>query len=167
MTADGISEFNALPAERAEAALGSCLAVSRWVAEMTANRPYESAAAAVQQARRSAANLSEPEVRDAQARHPRIGKRAGTGHDVAFSEREQAAVAGADATVQDQIRRGNAAYEARFGRVFLIRAKGREPAEILAELNRRLGHDDQAELAQVITELTQIAVGRLEQLVGA
>ena len=40
---------------------------------------------------------------------------------------------------------GNREYEKRFDRVFLIRAAGRSSAEILAELHRRLGNDDETE----------------------
>jgi len=56
---------------------------------------------------------------------------------------------------------GNAAYERRFGRVFLIRAAGRTRAEILGELRRRLELDDAAELAIVGEQLREIALLRL------
>jgi 2-oxo-4-hydroxy-4-carboxy-5-ureidoimidazoline decarboxylase len=46
--------------------------------------------------------------------------------------------------------------------VFLIRARGRSRAEILAELTRRLGLDDATELAIVGSELRDIALLRLE-----
>jgi 2-oxo-4-hydroxy-4-carboxy-5-ureidoimidazoline decarboxylase len=62
---------------------------------------------------------------------------------------------------------GNAAYEARFGRVFLIRAAGRSKAEILAELTRRAALDEQTELAVVGAELRDIALLRVRQLFGA
>ncbi|HEV7949033.1 MAG TPA: 2-oxo-4-hydroxy-4-carboxy-5-ureidoimidazoline decarboxylase, partial [Glaciihabitans sp.] len=54
-----------------------------------------------------------------------------------------------------------AAYEARFGRVFLIRAAGRSRAEILSELTRRLELDDETELAIVGEQLRDIALLRL------
>ena len=52
---------------------------------------------------------------------------------------------------------GNAAYEQRFGRVFLIRAAGRDAEQILAELDRRLGNDDETERAETVDNLRQIA----------
>jgi 2-oxo-4-hydroxy-4-carboxy-5-ureidoimidazoline decarboxylase len=61
----------------------------------------------------------------------------------------------------------NRQYEARFGRVFLIRAAGRSAADILAELRRRLHNEPADEAAEVATQLREIALLRLEQLVGA
>jgi 2-oxo-4-hydroxy-4-carboxy-5-ureidoimidazoline decarboxylase len=56
---------------------------------------------------------------------------------------------------------GNAAYE-RFGRVFLIRAAGRTPEQMRAELERRLGNDDETEAAEALDQLREIALLRLE-----
>lgn len=69
--------------------------------------------------------------------------------------------------VRDAIATGNAAYERRFGRVFLIRAAGRSPEQILAALTARLGNDDATEDAVVAGELREIALLRLEQAVAA
>jgi 2-oxo-4-hydroxy-4-carboxy-5-ureidoimidazoline decarboxylase len=57
---------------------------------------------------------------------------------------------------------GNAAYEERFGRVFLIRAAGRTPEQMRAELERRLGNDDETEAAEALDQLREIALLRLE-----
>ena len=56
---------------------------------------------------------------------------------------------------------GNAAYEKRFGRIFLIRAAGRTRAEILAELERRMTLDDAEELRVVARQLGENADLRL------
>jgi 2-oxo-4-hydroxy-4-carboxy-5-ureidoimidazoline decarboxylase len=60
---------------------------------------------------------------------------------------------------------GNAAYEQRFDRVFLIRAAGRSADEILAELDRRLENDDATERSETVEQLGEIAVLRLESAV--
>ncbi|MET0813427.1 MAG: 2-oxo-4-hydroxy-4-carboxy-5-ureidoimidazoline decarboxylase, partial [Microbacterium sp.] len=49
----------------------------------------------------------------------------------------------------------------RFGRVFLIRAAGRSPEEMLAELDRRLSNDDGTEAAEATGQLAEIALLRL------
>ena len=67
----------------------------------------------------------------------------------------------AAAGVTAAIAAGNVAYEQRFGRVFLIRAAGRAPEQILAELQRRLRNDDQAEASEALAQLAEIAILRL------
>ena len=61
---------------------------------------------------------------------------------------------------------GNAAYEQRFGHVFLIRAAGRDAEDILVQLERRLRNDDETERAETVDNLRQIALLRLEAAVS-
>ena len=84
----------------------------------------------------------------------------------AFSAEEQSGVDPADARAASELAAGNAAYEERFDRVFLIRAAGRSAPEILAELRRRLANDDDAERAETVTQLREIALLRLRQVVS-
>jgi len=160
-----VSAFNSLSADEAQGLLRTCLDVPRWVDDVEGGRPYAGWPALRAAAERSAARLTEGELEAALARHPRIGERAGASHDAEHSEREQA---GVDPTDGDTVRRlaaGNAAYEERFGRVFLIRAAGRSAEEILAELDRRLDNDDRTERDETIQQLGEIAVLRLESTV--
>ena len=72
-----------------------------------------------------------------------------------------------DATaVTRALAEGNAAYEERFDRVFIIRAAGRAAPEILGELRRRLGNDDQTERIETVRQLREIALLRLRAAVG-
>ena len=61
---------------------------------------------------------------------------------------------------------GNAAYERRFGHVFLIRAAGRSAEEMAAELDRRLANDDAHERAEVTEQLAQITRLRVQSLLA-
>jgi urate oxidase len=146
--------------------LAECLDVDRWVQQVAAGRPYADADALLAAASAAAEHLDDAELQAALARHPRIGERAGAGHDAAHSASEQAGVDHDDADVAGRLAEGNRAYEQRFDRVFLIRAKGRDAEEILAELERRLGNDDDAERAETVTQLREIALLRLRALVG-
>ena len=146
----------------AREALTACLDVPRFVDDVLAGRPYADWSALESTASASAGSLTDAELEDALARHPRIGERAGAGHDAAHSEREQAGVDRSDAEVLQRLADGNRAYEERFDRVFLIRAAGRDSREILAELERRLGNDDATERAETVDQLRQIALLRLE-----
>jgi len=156
--------FNARAAEEATRQLLTCLAVPRWAQEVVDGRPYADLAALMAKAEAAAAELTAEELTAALARHPRIGERAGADHDAAFSAREQAGV-DPDDEIGARIAAGNVEYERRFGRVFLIRAAGRSGPEILAELQRRLGNDEPTEQAETVTQLREIAVLRLGELV--
>ena len=73
---------------------------------------------------------------------------------------------GADDETRAALDEGNRAYEERFDHVFLIRASGRSSEEMLAELRRRLGNDEEAERAEVIEQLAQITALRVRGLVS-
>jgi len=149
-------------------ALHSCLGVERFVEEVAAAAPFESAAELLAVADRVAATLTPAEVDAALAHHPRIGERAvGDGQAQRFSASEQSAAEASDEALADAITRGNQAYEERFDRVFLIRAARRGRAEILAELERRLTLSDAAEAATVASELHDITMLRLRSLYPA
>ncbi|MCW2792255.1 MAG: uraD [Nocardioides sp.] len=162
----GLPQFNELPADEARARLATCLDVPRWVEDVLAGRPYAGIDELEAVATSSADAMSETELEQALARHPRIGERPGAGHDAAHSTREQAGVDRSDSGATARLAEGNRAYEERFGRVFLIRAAGRNAHEILTELERRLGNGDAAERAETINQLRQIAVLRLNELVS-
>ncbi|HWM60113.1 MAG TPA: 2-oxo-4-hydroxy-4-carboxy-5-ureidoimidazoline decarboxylase [Pseudonocardia sp.] len=159
-----VDGFNALPEAEASRRLLTCLAVPRWATEVAEGRPYPDAAALFARAEQAASELSDAELHAALDRHPRIGERAGAGHDAEFSAREQGNVDHGDDAVITALATGNRAYEERFDRVFLIRAAGRSSAEILAELRRRLGNDDTTERSETVAQLREIALLRLEQL---
>ena len=160
-----LEDFNALPEAEASIQLATCLDVPRWVDTVLAGRPYADLDALLAVAS-IAAELDDEELEAALARHPRIGEKAGAGHDAAFSAKEQSGVDRSDAEVAERLVAGNRAYEERFDRVFLIRAAGRDSSEILSELERRLGNDDVTEREETLTQLRQIALLRLEQVVG-
>ncbi len=160
-----LAEFNASDRVDARACLEPCLGVERWVREVEAGRPYADLAALLDQGRASAENLTDDELAAALRRHPRLGERLDGGDaEAAYSDSEQGGLDSGDDTAR-LLSDANERYEQRFDRVFLIRAAGRGSAEILAELERRLINDDEAERREVVAELRQIALLRLEQVV--
>ena len=159
-----VTEFNALPAGEARSLVAGCLGVRRWVDDVVASRPYADPDALTKQAHDSALELTDDELTAALSRHPRIGERPQA--DDAEARHSRAEQSGVMAEHAEQLRTANAAYEARFGHVFLIRAAGRTSDEILAELRRRLTNDDAAERAETVTALRDIALLRLRQQVG-
>lgn len=157
-----LSEFNAMPPARAREVVAVWAAIPAWVEQVVAGRPYVSRDALAVRAAELARDWTIVDLDDALAHHPRIGERS-TGHssEAAASRSEQASMADAEADVTAAIAAANAAYEARFGRVFLIRAAGRSPQEMLAEARRRLGNDEATEAVEAREQLIQIALLRL------
>ena len=161
-----LAEFNALDAAAAAETVGVWAAIPAWTDAVIAGRPYASVDALAANAQAGAARWTRADLDAALAHHPRIGERAaGGGAEAAASRREQSSMASAEGDVTAAIAEGNAAYERRFGRVFLIRAAGRSPDEMLAELQRRLGNDDDSEAAEALDQLAQIALLRLKATV--
>jgi 2-oxo-4-hydroxy-4-carboxy-5-ureidoimidazoline decarboxylase len=161
----GLADLNALPAPDFEQLLLRCCAAPGWARQVTAGRPYACLADLLAAADAAWAARDSGDLDAAMAGHPRIGERRLSG----WSAQEQAGVqagAGADAMVT-ALADGNAAYEQRFGHVFLICATGRGQAEILAELNRRMSNDPAAEREAAAAEIRKINDIRLRKLVTA
>src|SRR4051794_17299694 len=146
--------------------LETALHVSRWVSEVASGCPYVSLDSLIGVADLAARSLSSAEVEEALSFHPRIGS-AGSGSSAALSRSEQAASATDDPVLVGAMAAGNAAYEERFGRIFLIRAAGRSRPEILAELERRLASSPADEEREVADQLREIALLRLRTLFGS
>ncbi|WP_395245972.1 2-oxo-4-hydroxy-4-carboxy-5-ureidoimidazoline decarboxylase [Agromyces sp. MMS24-K17] len=154
-------------ASRFRADLAACLHVRRWIDDVAAGAPFASFDDLAEAAAGAATPLDEAEIDEALASHPRIGEKpVGDGAEQRFSRAEQASSDADDRELASAIAAGNAAYEARFDRVFLIRAAGRSRVEILAELERRLRLDEASELEVVGEQLRQIMLLRLEATFG-
>lgn len=165
-TSPSVTAFNALSEPEARETLSGCLPVDRWVEDVLEGRPYADRAALLDRAGAAAEHLDDAELGAALAGHPRIGERASSpAHNASMSASEQSGVDRTDAGVTAALAEGNAAYERRFDRVFLIRAAGRDALQILSELQRRLGNDDAAEREETVTQLREIALHRLSQVV--
>lgn len=157
-----LDEFNRADPADAAAIAAVWAAIPAWVDHVVAARPYSSIDDAAGVADEAARLWRAPDLDAALAHHPRIGQRpAGQGAEAAASRREQAAMSSASDDIAAAMTGANAAYEQRFGRVFLIRAAGRSPEEMLAEARRRLGNDDESEIAEALDQLRQIALLRL------
>jgi 2-oxo-4-hydroxy-4-carboxy-5-ureidoimidazoline decarboxylase len=156
--------FNALSRTQAEAELLTCCASRRWAAAVVAGRPYDSAEDLVTAAGAAVRELEWPDVEEALNAHPRIGDRpAGSGRASVWSRGEQSGVGDGDRAA---FAAGNAAYERRFGHVFLICASGRGAGELLADLRQRLTNDPETERSVVHRELVKITELRLRKLLA-
>ena len=78
--------------------------------------------------------------------------------------REQRRAAESAAPIRTELARGNAEYERRFGRVYIVCASGRTGEEILADLRSRLDNPAERELEIAAAEqhrITRLRLGKL------
>jgi len=163
-----LANLNALsPADRAEA-LATCCGATAWVATLHAQFPFASAAALYEAAGRVWYGLGEADWREAFTHHPKIGdvkalkeKFAST---AAWAAGEQGTVAQATQATLEALAAGNAAYEHKFGYIFIVCATGKSAAEMLTLLQARLPHKPGQELAIATGEQAKITRLRLEKL---
>lgn len=171
-----VADLDRATAATAAGLLRPSCASARWIERMVSGRPHGSLPALVAASDATIAALSWPDIEHALDAHPRIGARlpdqgalqgapqdrgAPLDREAAWSRREQSGTRDADPDVQAGLRAGNAAYEERFGHVFLICATGMSAASMLAALQARLGHDPATEREVVRDELTKIVRLRL------
>ncbi|MFC9560769.1 2-oxo-4-hydroxy-4-carboxy-5-ureidoimidazoline decarboxylase [Agromyces sp. NPDC056965] len=163
-----LEDFNGLDRRTAIEALRPCLDIPRWSEELADGRPFASVAELVSAADLAASPFTAEEIDRALAHHPPIGRRAaGSTAEASLSRSEQSGVDPNDTEVAAALATGNLAYEARFGRVFLVRAAGRSASEMLALLDERLTHSAAAEDVIVAEQLREIAVLRVKGLITA
>jgi len=151
-----LAAFNAAPAGEAERCLRGACDSAAFTTAMLASRPYPDETALLAAADTATEALTWDDVLEAMAAHPRIGDRV-SGHSAA----EQAGVNAAD---RDALAAANAAYEARFGHVYLVCATGLTGRDMLADVRRRLANDDQTERRVAQRELMNITRLRLSRL---
>jgi 2-oxo-4-hydroxy-4-carboxy-5-ureidoimidazoline decarboxylase len=148
--------------DRLRAELAACCATRSWIAALVAGRPYLDQDALFAASDAAIAELTDAGLAEALAAHPRIGDRTGE----AWSRQEQAGMASASADLQAELAAANAAYEQRFGQVYLVCATGKSAEELLAICRSRLGNDPATERTVVLDELAKISRLRLGKLLN-
>ncbi|WP_405010678.1 2-oxo-4-hydroxy-4-carboxy-5-ureidoimidazoline decarboxylase [Kitasatospora sp. NBC_01539] len=156
-----LADLAAAPAAGLRETLLEICSSPAWADAVAAGRPWPDRAALHAANAAATAALTPGDLADAMAGHARIGTpKPGD----ATSAREQAGVDGADPALLDALHEANAAYEARFGHVFLICATGRTAATMLAALRERYPHDAATEAEIVRGELRRINDIRIDRL---
>lgn len=154
-----LDALNATPDRAAAESLRAVCSSSTWVQAVVRRRPFAEVDDLFAVADEELEALSEADLDEALGGHPRIGERTGG----SSSRREQAGVDG-DETLA-ALADANAAYEQRFGHVYLVCATGRSGEELLDILRDRLGNDPVTERRVLRTELAAINRIRLRHLV--
>ncbi|WNI17392.1 2-oxo-4-hydroxy-4-carboxy-5-ureidoimidazoline decarboxylase [Actinacidiphila sp. ITFR-21] len=151
--AEGLALLNLAPVMAAEAVLRSCCGSHRWARRMAAHRPYPTLDALLAAADEAAFDLTPGDLAEALAGE----------HTTALADRGNLAA-------HTALRAAHAAYEARFGHVFVIDLSTADPAEeldlTLVSLRERLGHDADEEVTATAEQLRGICRARLLRLAG-
>ena len=167
-----LARFNALPEPDALAELLACCAAPAWARRVVAGRPYRSLDGVLAASDDAVTGLTDSDLADALAGHPRIGERRPdpanpNSRAASWSRQEQAGMGTADQQTSLAMAELNRAYEDRFGQIYLVCATGRSATELLDLLRGRLGNDDVTERRVVRGELAQINRLRLGKLLAA
>lgn len=164
---DLLERWNQLPREEASAELLSSCGSRQWAAQVAGLRPFSTPEDLFAAADRVWQGLTTDDWMEAFRSHPRIGERhaekATTATSALWSAGEQKSVRGAGADIRQAIAEGNRIYEERFHRIFIVCASGKQPEEILANLNRRLTNDEATELRESAAQQAEILQLRLRK----
>ncbi|MEU4468470.1 2-oxo-4-hydroxy-4-carboxy-5-ureidoimidazoline decarboxylase [Streptomyces sp. NPDC024017] len=143
-----MEHFNAASAQELEQALLSCLRSLRWARRVADHRPYPDLDSLLAAADEAAYDLTWPDLTEALAAEslPTLPPDTYSAAHTALSA-------------------AHAAYEARFGHVFVICLDGVSPSEtldrLLEAIRSRLTNDPEEERVVVADELRRLASGRL------
>jgi OHCU decarboxylase len=141
-----------------------CCGSRRWASAMIALRPIGSIVELSEAADRVWGTMTQEDWMEAFASHPRIGDHRAahaSAKSQAWSQQEQSSAARAAPTVLEELAKGNAQYEARFGFTYIVCATGKSAEEMLAILERRLVSDRATELHEAAEQQRQIIQIRL------
>jgi 2-oxo-4-hydroxy-4-carboxy-5-ureidoimidazoline decarboxylase len=162
-----LSHWNALPPDEAATEILSCCGSRAWAANLAARRPFADEQTLFTAADDCWQNLPEADWLEAFRSHPRIGEQHAqkktTAVSAAWSRSEQSRMSEADDAILLRMREGHRQYEERFGRIFIVCASGKQPAEMLSILERRLAHDPAQELLEAAAQQQQIMQLRLRK----
>jgi 2-oxo-4-hydroxy-4-carboxy-5-ureidoimidazoline decarboxylase len=163
-----LQALNHLDEVEARGALLRCCGSARWAERMAARRPFADASELHHAAEGVWRSLEREDWLEAFRAHPRIGNvealRLKFATTAAWSEAEQAGVAGAAEETLQALAEGDRRYEARFGYLFIVCATGKSAAEMLALLEQRLTHEPAQELRIAAAEQEKITLLRLQRL---
>ena len=162
-----LERWQALPPDEAAQEILSCCGSRAWAANLDARRPFTDEQSLFAAADDCWNTLPEADWLEAFRSHPRIGEKHAqsmtTATSAAWSSAEQSQMQAADAAILMRMQEGQRAYEERFGRIFIVCASGKQPAEMLRLLEQRLSNDPATEIRASAAEQRLIMQLRLRK----
>ncbi len=162
-----LARWNVKPPDEAASEILSCCGSRAWAVCLAGERPFADEQALFAAADECWQSLPEADWLEAFRSHPRIGEKHAekktTAVSAAWSTSEQSQMSQADDAILHRMREGHRQYEERFGRIFIVCASGKQPAEMLSILERRLGNEPAQELQESAVQQQQIMQLRLRK----
>jgi 2-oxo-4-hydroxy-4-carboxy-5-ureidoimidazoline decarboxylase len=164
-----LAQWNGLGLDDAAEVILPCNGSPVWATLLAYNRPFDSLEALFATTDKIWSSLPEEDWQQAFDSHPRLGEskaKSATTQSLTWSASEQNA-AQTDEATQTTLAAANRAYEAKFGRIFILCATGRTATDILTILQRRLNNDAATELREAIEQqllITQLRLRKWLQL---
>ena len=162
-----IEEWNAMTTEAASEAVLPCCGSHAWARGLAWRRPLSTLPELLAASDAAWWSLREEDWQEAFDSHPRIGEQHAVKHashtSLSWSAGEQHTAELSDADAKAQLAEGNRAYEAKFGRIFIVCATGKTAQQMLAMLSRRMHNTPEAELREAAEQQREITHIRLSK----
>lgn len=153
------------------ARFGGVFEHSPWIAERAWDQGHVSDTGRAETVHHALCRVLREASRDEQLElirsHPDLGLRQEAMAELTRHSRSEQHSAGLDTLDEAERTRFvelNRAYRKKFGFPFVMAVKGREKAEILATLERRLSSEPEAEFDEALAQIEQIALLRLREI---
>ena len=154
--------------EKKRKILGQCCGSSAWVEKMLTIPPAEDLIDLFEDAEEKWYECKEEDWREAFSHHPKIGDLNSTKEKFAstadFAAGEQSSVGDASEKVLQLLAEANAAYEKKFGYIFIVSAAGKSAEEMLGMLTARFNNKPEEEIKIAMEEQNKITRLRLEKI---
>ncbi|MEU0145415.1 2-oxo-4-hydroxy-4-carboxy-5-ureidoimidazoline decarboxylase [Streptomyces sp. NPDC006288] len=150
---NGLGLFNTWPRALAESALLECCGSGRWALRVAAHRPYQDLDTLLAASDEAGYDLAPSDIAEALA-----------------AESAPCLHHAAPRAAHLALRAAHAAYESRFGHVFVVCLDGLRPSQhvdqVLAAIRTRLAHEPDEERSLTAEEMRRLARGRIIELVA-
>ncbi len=163
-----LHQLNILPTEALRQELFKCCGSTNWVNRMVSFFPMDDLVEMLEDAEEQWYECIEADWREAFTHHPKIGdpglltkKFASTAQ---WASGEQSAVNEASQQIIVDLAATNAAYENKFGYIFIVCATGKTAEEMLSLLQQRLSNTPEDEIKIAMDEQNKITLLRLQKL---
>lgn len=164
-----LDQFNKLEEKEAKEALTQCCGASRWVSQMSEQRPFPSKEKLFKTSTDIWNQLEAKDWKEAFSHHPKIGDIKSLAEKFSntkkWAEQEQIGAKTASEAILNELALANQTYQNQFGFIFIVCATGKTAEEMLKLLKLRLKNNPEVELKVAAAEQDRITQLRLEKLI--